>query len=59
MENKIIIGEKTQFIPKYFAIYPMNAGAIIKTLDGQPFLYGKDDYKNPSLLMKRAENLND
>ena len=36
-----------------------NAGAIIKTLDGKPFLYGKEDYKNPSLLMKRAENLND
>ena len=36
-----------------------NAGAIIKTLDGKPFLYGKDDYKNPSLLIKRAENLND
>ena len=36
-----------------------NAGAIIKTLDGQPFLYGKEDYKNPSLLIKRAENLND
>jgi len=36
-----------------------NAGAIIKTLDGQPFLYGKEDYKNPSLLIKRSENLND
>ena len=36
-----------------------NAGAIIKTLDEKPFLYGKDDYKNPSLLIKRAENLND
>ncbi len=36
-----------------------NAGAIIKTLDGKPFLYGKEDYRNPSLLMKRAENLND
>jgi 3'(2'), 5'-bisphosphate nucleotidase len=36
-----------------------NAGAIIKTLDGKPFLYGKEDYKNPSLLIKRAENLND
>tara|TARA_Y200000002_G_scaffold187008_1_gene154377 strand:- start:127 stop:906 length:780 start_codon:yes stop_codon:yes gene_type:complete len=35
-----------------------NAGAIIKTLDGKPFLYGKEDYKNPSLLIKRAENLN-
>ena len=36
-----------------------NAGAIIKTLDGKPFLYGKEDYKNPSLLIKRSENLND
>ena len=36
-----------------------NAGAIIKTLDDKPFLYGKEDYKNPSLLIKRAENLND
>ena len=29
-----------------------NAGAIIKTLDEKPFLYGKEDYKNPSLLIK-------
>ena len=36
-----------------------NAGAIIKTLDEKPFLYGKDDYKNPSLLIRRSENLND
>tara|TARA_B100001093_G_scaffold126961_1_gene119488 strand:+ start:585 stop:1364 length:780 start_codon:yes stop_codon:yes gene_type:complete len=36
-----------------------NAGAIIKTLDEKPFLYGKGDYKNPSLLIKRSENLND
>jgi 3'(2'), 5'-bisphosphate nucleotidase len=36
-----------------------NAGAIIKTLDEKPFLYGKDDYRNPSLLIKRSENLND
>tara|TARA_B100001057_G_scaffold462000_1_gene514558 strand:- start:302 stop:1084 length:783 start_codon:yes stop_codon:yes gene_type:complete len=36
-----------------------NAGAIIKTLDGKPFLYGKEDYKNPSLLIRRADNLND
>ena len=34
-----------------------NAGAIIKTLDGKPFLYGKEDYRNPSLLLKRSENL--
>ena len=36
-----------------------NAGAIIKTLDEKPFLYGKDDYRNPSLLIKRSKNLND
>ena len=36
-----------------------NAGAIIKTLDEKPFLYGKENYKNPSLLIKRSENLYD
>ena len=36
-----------------------HAGAIIKTLDGNQFHYGKEDYANPSILMKRAENLND
>ena len=36
-----------------------NAGAIIKTLDEKPFLYGKKDYRNPSLLIKRAESLDD
>ena len=36
-----------------------NAGAIITTLDKKPFLYGKEDYKNPSLLILRSENLND
>ncbi len=36
-----------------------NAGAIITTLDNKPFLYGKGDYKNPSLLMLRSKNLND
>ena len=36
-----------------------NAGAIIKTLDGKPFLYGKEDYKNPSILIMRSQNLND
>ena len=36
-----------------------NAGAVIKTLDEKPFLYGKEDYRNPSLLIKRSENLND
>ena len=36
-----------------------NAGAIIKTLDEKPFLYGKEDYRNPSLLIRRSNNLND
>jgi len=36
-----------------------HAGAIIKTLDGDPFYYGKEDLKNPSILMRRSENLND
>ena len=36
-----------------------NAGAIIKTLDEKPFLYGKENYRNPSLLIKRSEDLND
>ena len=36
-----------------------HAGAIIKTLDGNPFYYGKEDYANPSILIRRAQNLND
>tara|TARA_Y100000992_G_scaffold293781_1_gene252788 strand:- start:109 stop:888 length:780 start_codon:yes stop_codon:yes gene_type:complete len=36
-----------------------NAGAIITTLDNKPFLYGKEDYRNPSLLMLRSKNLDD
>ena len=36
-----------------------NAGAIITTLDYQPFLYGKEDYKNSSLLILRSKDLND
>ena len=36
-----------------------HAGAIIKTLDGNPFYYGKEDYANPSILMTRAQNLSD
>ena len=36
-----------------------NAGAIITTLDKKPFLYGKEDYRNPSLLILRSKNLND
>ena len=36
-----------------------HAGAIIKTLEGGTFDYGKEDYANPSILMRRAQNLND
>ena len=36
-----------------------NAGAIINTLEGNVFLYGKENYKNPSLLIRRSKNLND
>lgn len=35
-----------------------NAGAIITTLEYEPFLYGKKDYKNPSILILRSKNLN-
>ncbi len=37
----------------------IHAGAIIKTLDGKEFYYGKEDYRNPSILIQRADNLND
>jgi len=37
----------------------VNAGAIINTLEGKPFLYGKEDYKNPSLLIRRSKDLSD
>ena len=36
-----------------------HAGAIIKTLDGKPFYYGKENYANPSILIQRSKNLND
>ena len=36
-----------------------HAGAIIKTLEDTPFYYGKEDYKNPSILMRRSHNLSD
>ena len=37
----------------------VNAGASITTLEGKPFLYGKEDYKNPSVLILRSNQLND
>ena len=36
-----------------------NAGAIITTLDRKKFEYGREDYRNPSLLILRSQNLND
>ncbi len=36
-----------------------HAGAIIKTIEGGSYDYGKEDYKNHSILMRRAQNLND
>jgi len=36
-----------------------NAGATIKTLDGEVFTYGKEDYKNQSILIRRSKILND
>ena len=36
----------------------VNAGASITTLEGKPFLYGKQDYKNPSVLILRSKQLN-
>ena len=34
------------------------SGSLITTLEGEPFLYGKEDYKNPSILILRSKNLN-
>ena len=34
-----------------------HAGAIIKTLDDKTFEYGKENYRNPSILIRRSKNL--
>ena len=34
-----------------------HAGGIVKKLDGNDVVYGKNDYKNPALLVKRSMNL--
>ena len=34
-----------------------NAGAIVTTLDGKFFKYGKENYKNPTILIRRSKNL--
>ena len=53
--DKIIVSTDT----KKIADIAVNAGAIINTLEGKPFLYGKEDYKNPSLLIRRSKDLSD
>ena len=35
-----------------------SAGAIVTSLDNESFKYGKEDYKNPTILIKRNKNLN-
>ena len=35
-----------------------NAGAIVTSLDGKTFKYGKENYKNPTILIRRSKNLN-
>tara|TARA_B100000029_G_scaffold256974_1_gene253762 strand:- start:4025 stop:4804 length:780 start_codon:yes stop_codon:yes gene_type:complete len=34
------------------------AGAIVTTLDESNFKYGKEDYRNPTILIRRSKNLN-
>tara|TARA_A100000164_G_scaffold1317_1_gene1129 strand:+ start:727 stop:1500 length:774 start_codon:yes stop_codon:yes gene_type:complete len=34
-----------------------NAGGVITDFDGNEILYGKKDFKNPSLILKRSKNL--
>ena len=35
-----------------------HAGAIVTDMDGKPFKYGKEDYKNPTILIRRSKDLN-
>jgi len=35
-----------------------HAGAIVTTLDNESFKYGKEDYKNPTILIRRNKILN-
>ena len=34
-----------------------NAGGIIRDFDGNEIIYGKKDFKNPSLIIKRSDKL--
>ena len=35
-----------------------HAGAIVTNMEGQSFRYGKEDYKNPTILIRRGKDLN-
>ena len=35
-----------------------HAGAIVTNMEGQFFKYGKEDYKNPTILIRRSKDLN-
>ena len=63
LENKILLKIDSEIITTIDIAneisYLQALNKEIKTLDEKPFLYGKEDYRNPSLLIKRAENLND
>jgi len=36
-----------------------SAGAIVTSLNNETFKYGKEDYKNPTILIRRSQDLND
>mgnify|MGYP001480554710 CR=1 FL=1 len=36
-----------------------HAGAIVTTLDEENFEYGRENYRNPTILIRRSNNLND
>ena len=36
-----------------------NAGGSVTDAEGKKFLYGKENFKNPSLILKRKNNLNE
>ena len=35
-----------------------HAGALVTDLENNYFSYGREDYKNPTILIRRSENLN-
>ena len=35
-----------------------HAGAIVTSLENEKFQYGKEDYRNPTILIRRSNNLN-